>query len=347
MNPPTILQQLSRASKLSALAFAMVAIGVLASLLLALAAGSAAAKKGGSTAAPSTCVGKDVFPGQDITAVAKAAPAGTTFCIHDGSYSVSSNIVVQSGDTFTGLYSDVSRPQIKGTDVEYVFYTGGTNNATIRGLAVSGAIGGDYCEPSCGRGIGGGGSNLLIEDVRAYNNANQGAGALGSGTIVRDSRFDHNGSASFAEADGYRSSAGLKTVASIRVYNSEFVDNYWNGFWCDVECNATEVHDSVLSRNGKAGLHYEISSGPAVFEGNTIKDNGYLPTANRRAGLLIVSSANVEAYGNTFGGSAGYGIEVVEDDRPPALQNVSVHHNTMNGDPLSGCDRSGVTCNAN
>lgn len=182
--------------------------------------------------------------------------------------------------------------------------------------------------------------------MRAYDNANQGAGGLGARAVVRDSVFVDNGSASFSDFAGPRSSAGLKTVASIRVYNSKFIDNYWNGFWCDVECNATEVHDSVLSRNGKAGLAYEISSGPAVFEGNTIRANGHLDSANRHVGLLIVEASNVEAYGNTFGENVDYGAVFAKGDRHP-LDNISFHDNFMNGDRInSGCDLPEAGCYA-
>jgi hypothetical protein len=340
MNVP-ILACVAHLSKPShARLFSVAAVGVMLALGALLASSIARAAVAG-------CEGVQVYPLDELTRTATAHPAGTTFCINDGNYSVASNVVVQDGDIFTGVYSDGSRPQIKGTGAEHIFYTEGADGSTIRNVAIKGAVGGDYCEPNCGRGIGGGGSNTLIENVRAYANANQGAGSLGPGAVVRDSRFDHNGNASFSDPVGPRSSAGLKTTSSIKVYNSEFTDNYWNGFWCDVECQATEVHDSVLSRNGKAGLHYEISSGPAVFEGNTIQGNGTLAEANRHTGLIISSSANVDAYGNIFGKNVEYGVEIIDDSRPPIMSNVSVHGNIMNGDLLAGCSRLGVSCYEN
>lgn len=299
-----------------------------------------------SSVEASACSGVSLRPGSDLSEAARANPPGTTFCIQDGNHRVPVNIPVEDGDTFWGLYTDGSRPQLKGVGADHILETQGADNATIRGLAVSGATGGDYCEPDCGRGIGGGGKNLLLEDVRAYNNANQGAGGLGEGAVIRDSRFDHNGTASFSDFAGPRSAAGLKTVSSIEVYDSEFTQNYWNGFWCDEECGATEVHDSVLSGNGKAGLDYEISSGPAVFEGNTIQENGFLASANRHVGLLIVESSNVEAYNNTLGGNAEYGALFAEGNRHP-LENVTFRENETNGDILKGCSLSGVTCEKN
>jgi hypothetical protein len=348
MNPGSILQHLSRVNKLSTVAFAVVGIAVVAGLLLAFAVGSAAARTGSSTAATSTCVGKDLYPGQDIAAVAKAAPVGSTFCIHDGEYSVSSNIQVQSGDVFQGMYSDNSRPHVLTTQAEHIFHTIGSTGATIKNLMVKGAVGGDYCEPNCGRGIGGGGSNLLVENVRAIENANQGIGGAGPNLVVRDSIFKRNGYWSFArDTEGEPvSAAGIKSVNSMYIYNSQFIDNYWNGVWCDIECNAFEVHDSVLSGNGKAGIHYEISSGPAVVEGNTIQNNGYLAEANRHTGLLVVASQNLNAYGNTFSGNRDYGFETFPDPRGN-LSNIHFHDNTMNSDALKGCELSAVSCYTN
>jgi hypothetical protein len=117
--------------------------------------------------------------------------------------------------------------------------------------------------------------------------------------------------------------------------------------WCDGDCNALTVKDSTITGNGKAGIHDEVSSGPAVISGNTIKGNGILGPADRHAGLLIMSSKNVNAYNNTFGSNVGYGVEIDEDRRRPRMRNVKVHDNTMNGDSLRGCKVRGVSCYGN
>jgi hypothetical protein len=223
----------------------------------------------------------------------------------------------------------------------------GADGATIRGLDLSGAVHDNACEPNCGRAIGGGGKNLLVENVRAHHNENQGIGGAGDGLIVRNSTFDHNGNADSARDDGSVSAAGIKSVNSMFIYNSRFTDNYWAGVWCDIECGAFEVHDSVLTGNGKVGIDDEISSGPAIFEGNTIKNNGTLSTANKHTGLLVVDSTNVNAYGNTFGGNVEYGVEVAKTGRSPGIGKVKVHHNTKRGDRLKGCVISGVSCKRN
>ncbi len=296
-------------------------------------------------APPKDCSGVQVRPNADLVKVAASYPSGTTYCVRDGSYSVSSRIPVEDGDVWFGVYSDDTRPSISTTTADHVFYTSGA--ATIENLRVSGAVHDDACEPACGRGIGGGGSNLTVKNVRATGNENQGIGGVGSNLRVYDSEFDNNGNADSARDGGKVSAAGIKSISSMFIYDSYFHDNYWNGVWCDGECNAFEVHDSTFERNGKAGIDDEISSGPAVFEGNVIRNNGVLPEANRHTGLLIVSSANVNAYGNVFGGNVEYGVEIVEDSRSPNVSNVRIHDNVMNGDAIRGCALAGVTCSKN
>ncbi len=295
------------------------------------------------------CSGKQVYTSQDLAAVADNSPSGTTFCIHDGTYNVSKPIVVQDNDQFIGLYNDSTRPSLVTTNAHYIFDANhGSDWATIKGLKISGAVGGNHCEPACGKGIKGG-TNLTVDDVWLTGNANNGIGGALVGLVVKNSVIDHNGSRSFTRLDGGPSqSAGIKSAGgSLTVLNSRIEDNYWVGLWCDGDCNALTVKDSTITGNGKAGIHDELGTGPAVISGNTIKGNGTLAAADRHAGLLIMSSKNVDAYNNTFGSNVGYGVEIDEDRRRPRMRNVKVHDNTMNGDSLRGCKVRGVSCQNN
>jgi hypothetical protein len=304
-------------------------------------------------ASGATCSGENVYPSQDLSNVAKKYPAGTTFCIHDGTYKISSPVLVQSGDVFWGVYSDSSRPHVT-TTTYHVFYAGqdpasAASWATIRSLTISGAVGNDQCQPNCGRGIGGG-KNLTVENVRAMENMNQGIGGALPGLVVRNSIIDHNGSATFSSSIDTNSSAGVKSANSMTVINSDVHHNWWNGVWCDEECNALTVQDSKITDNGKSGIHYEISTGPTAITGNTIQRNGWNDTVpNKRAGLLVVDSTNADVYGNTFGDNfQNIGVQVADyKNREPAVSNVSTHDNTMNGDTLKGCVLSGVSCFGN
>jgi hypothetical protein len=294
------------------------------------------------------CSGKHVYPSQNLTTVAGNSPSGTTFCIHDGTYNVSSAVIVQDNDKFIGLYDDSSRPSLVTTTAHYIFDANhGSDWAVIKGLKISGAVGGNYCEPACGKGIKGG-TNLTVDDVWLTGNANNGIGGALVGLVVKNSVIDHNGSRSFTRLDGGPSqSAAIKSASgSLTVLNSRIQDNYWVGLWCN-PCSSFTVKNSTITGNGKAGIHDELGTGPAVISGNTIKGNGTLAAADRHAGLLIMSSKNVDAYNNTFGANVGHGVEIDEDSRPPTMSNIKVHDNTMNGDSLKGCTLSGVSCQNN
>jgi hypothetical protein len=294
-----------------------------------------------------SCSGKDVYPTQNLTSVAQNSPGGTTFCIHDGTYNISDPVRVDDNDRFIGVYNDSTRPAVVTSRAMNVFEASGSDGALIKGLKISGAVGGNYCEPVCGRGIRGG-EKLTVNDVWLTGNKNAGIGGGGPGLLVQNSIIDHNGSYSFTRLDGGPSTAaGIKNMGSMTVLNSRITDNYWNGVWCDGGCGAFTVKNSVIARNGKAGIHNEISDGPSLFTGNTIKGNGILGSAVLRvAGLLIVESTNVEAYGNTFGGNVRYGVHIASGSRH-ALSGIKFHDNTMNGDPMKGCDLSGVNCYSN
>jgi hypothetical protein len=289
----------------------------------------------------------EVYPGDDLAAMATRYGAGTTFNVHGGDYLVSAPIVVSRGDVWNGIDPDGMRPCVR-TTAEYVFFVPAkADYATIRGLDVSGAVHDDRCEPDCGRGIGGPGSNLLVADVRSHHNENQGVGGTGSGLIIRDSELDHNGS--FDATTGKVSAAGVKAVNSYSVFNSYIHDNYWDGVWCDIECGHFEVHDSQIEYNGKAGIHYEISTGPAVIEDNTITGNGYTTQTTRRGGILIVDSSNAQVYANTFGNNGFYrrAVEIADTSRVPSVSKVFIYDNNLVTDVLAGCDLPDLSCSNN
>ena len=296
-----------------------------------------------------SCSGKDIFPSQNLPRVAQSSPPGTTFCLHDGTYNIPSPVIVESNDTFAGVYSDSSKPHVTTDTAHHIFDADDSVGATIKELKITGAVGTDQCEPDCGRGIGGG-ENLTVVGVRAAYNMNSGIGGTGKGLLVSRSTVDHNGSRTFSNLDGGpTSTSGIKSVNSLTVTNSYIHHNWWNGVWCDGECNAFTVKGSTITDNGKAGIADEMSTGPALISGNTIKRNGWNDQVlTRRAGLLLSDADHVEAYGNTFGSNFRYGIEVFDTaGRLPNVSDIRIHDNTMNGDRIVSCSISGVTCARN
>ncbi|QIN84364.1 hypothetical protein GBA63_18245 [Rubrobacter tropicus] len=319
-------------------------------ILLAFIASSVVWWGEGTARAATDCSGVQIREGDDISLVADAHGARTTFCINDGEYPVVRSVKVQSGDRFRGVYGDGTRPIVRGAGATTIFDTFGSDSAAIIGLRVQGAIGSEACSPNCGRGIGGGGTNLYVSDAHLMHNANQGIGGVGPGLLVVNSVFDDNGydSTFTGETAGPVSAAGIKSVNSMIIRNSVVKDNRWAGLWCDIDCTRFEVHDSTVVRNGKVGVHDEISSGAAIVEGSTIRYNGGLAAAgSRRADLIALNSKNLNVFGNTFGGKNGAALIVAFDearfraeprgDGGFALRNIDFHHNRLNGDALSGC----------
>jgi len=301
------------------------------------------AASGGDSQAATSCTGKHVYPGANLVSVAAGAPAGTTFCIHQGTYSVSQAVIVQDGDRFIGVYQSLPRPIVKTTSARMVFNAAGSNRALIQDLRIEGAVGDQSCQPSCGRGISGG-YNLTVANVWLTLNKNQGIGGTGGGLLVKNSEIDHNGSSPFAQQTGKETAAGIKSANPMNIQNSYIHDNYWAGVWCDDNCGTMRVQGSRLINNGKAGIHTEISVGPQIISGNTIQGNGHFESWSLEAGLLINSVRDVDVYNNTFGNNLDHGIRVVEDSRWPVTGDVSIHDNTRNGDLLNGCSISGVSC---
>jgi hypothetical protein len=319
-----------------------------------------AGKAGDSGIGAIACVGVTASPGQDLSALAASRPPGTTFCVRDGTYSVTKPIRLQSGDSFVGLYSDGSRPTISTERAREIFdglyYRAGqpegsppyvADGARIEGLRVTGAVGGERCSPDCGRGIGGG-KNLTVVDVRSDHNTNQGIGGSLDGLLIEGSVLDHNGSEPFLDFDGHGSAAGVKSVKSMTIRDTRVYANEWTGIWCDLGCAPFKVENVRSNRNGKAGIQYEVSVGPATISGSTFKGNGWRENATRHTGIVIAATQNVEVYNNTFGGNVNYAVEIIDSPKRGVLANVAVHDNVLNGDTIKGCGVvESATCDRN
>ena len=79
-----------------------------------------------------------------------------------------------------------------------------------------------------------------------------------------------------------------------------------------------------------------------------MQNNGDSEMKRRPGGLLMVSSQNANAYGNTFGSNNEAGVRITEDERSPSVSNINIQgNNTMKGDPLIGCAIPDVSCPRN
>jgi hypothetical protein len=322
--------------------------GTFKKLLLVLAV-SMAIGLGVSVASAATRCNPVLTPGEGLARVAAKCPPSTTFTIKDGTYKLSRAIIANSGDTFKGVYSDGTRPKIDANGAEMAFNVGGTNRVTISGLSISGTKGGDGCAPACGGAIKKDGRNLHVLNVRLHHNPNQGIGHPGPGFLLKNSKIDHNGSASFTNG-GTSSAAGVKITNGPATFrNNEVHHNYWHGIWCDEYAGSIVISGNVVHHNGKSGIRYEICRGPgSKITNNRVVANGYLKKDIRKGwgGIVLVSAQGIEVADNIVKGNRIPGIKAKTGDRQRTSR-VRIHHNSLPNDTLKGCKLDGVVCRAN
>jgi hypothetical protein len=328
-----------------------------------------------------TCRGVDVPAGADLASASASSPAGTTFCLAAGAFTISETVTWQPGDRVigAGMGKTFIRPAGIGTPVIGFTVPGNTTAVLFSRFD----IGGFQAEPSsttcrqCGTAIvnSGGESNAgwtRLSAVRCHDNG-KACVAAGTGN-VKARRFDcyKNG---FHQAvlltTAYRSASCVKMMHGSMTMRHSFIhDNFWNGIWCDHCDHSTWViEDSVFKRNGHAAIVWEISgqlpTDTAIVANNVIRNNGWQlspPGSSTSAGLIITGGRNIRVVANRFGGnrylnapggsvlSCCRAIRVSEDDRAPwdpDLQNVVIRRNLLRGDHIKGCSYVGVVCSAN
>jgi Right handed beta helix region len=304
---------------------------------------------GGSVAPAATACEPVLTPGENLAWVAANCPPSTTFTIKDGTYKLSRAVNASSGDTFKGVYSDGTRPKIVAKGAQIAFNVGDTKGVTISGLSISGAKGGEWCDPECGGAIKKDGWNLHVLNVRLHHNLNQAIGNPGPGFVLKNSEIDHNGSASFTKG-GTSSAAGVKITRGPATFrNNKVHHNYWHGIWCDGFAGSIVISGNAVHHNGKSGIRYEICRGPgSKITNNSVFANGYLKKDIRegRGGIVLVSAQDVEVADNFVKGNRGHGIQAKTGDRQ-RTSGVRIHNNSLRNDTLKGCQLSGVVCLAN
>ena len=285
------------------------------------------------------CKGVVVRSGSSLQSAIDAAPAGAKLCIRRGTYRVAAPIVPKDGQTLAG--AGRRRTSITTASAPTVIDAKATSGVTIKRLVVSGAAGSEACAPACGRGIAAG-ANTVIDRVRAHDNAITGIGGSEGGLLVTNSELDHNGSAQFIGC----CASGIKTGTAFTIVNSYVHNNAGVGIWCDMGCqgSAFRVFGNVVVDNSMGGVRYEISSVPAVIQGNRVQGNN-VSGAGGHGGIEINSSRNVVVESNTLGGNVGPGV-VANGNRSPGVANVDVVNNVLRGDEVTGCG-DGVSCVGN
>jgi hypothetical protein len=248
----------------------------------------------GPSTAPSGAV--TVNPGAStIQSAISSHPAGTTYYLSAGTYSISGSINPQNGDTFLGAPGAI----IDGSGTQPVAF--GLNdhatNVTIKYLTIQ-----HFAGPQ-NNGIvnQGQGANWTIEYNTVQNNPDTAGGAngieIGNGDVVKyncvkgtaqtglggvDAKnftVDHNEVS--GNGVGYEAkyncgcSGGMKFFTSTNgtVTNNWIHDNGSVGLWVDTNNSFYLIDGNVIENSEAEGIMYEISYN-AVIRNNVLRGNG-------------------------------------------------------------------------
>jgi hypothetical protein len=300
-------------------------------------------------------VGVRVVAGADLWAVTGKHPAGTTFCLAAGNYTVTQKVFLEPGDVLSGAgrtATVISAAPNVGLMFDY-YHPDANAVLTFEHLSVGGAntpLAAHCNQGECGSVFL---SNAVIHatDVRCFGNATTCFSGGSHNLVLTNFECDGNGWHPDSLVNTYQSSACIKVTSggSLTVRDSTFHDNTWDAIWCD-HCRhgVIDIRTSRFTHNGRAGFTWEVSGDAAagdhaLLQGNTFLDNGWNPNtpngSGGHAGILISDSANIEITGNTFQGNLALdqpgtrAVLMYDGPRnPQPMHDISIHDNTLNQD---------------
>ncbi|HXJ42457.1 MAG TPA: right-handed parallel beta-helix repeat-containing protein, partial [Bryobacteraceae bacterium] len=188
------------------------------------------------------------------------------------------------------------------------------------GLLVSshGQVLGNYTHDNGQLGMGGSGTNILVEGNEIARN----------NYIGVDHDFECGGF-KFAKSDG------------LIVRNNYSHDNAGPGMWTDISSIRTLYENNLVMNNARSGIFHETSY-DAVIRNNMLFNNGSFAPDDWfwNAQLQIAGSQNVEAYGNVVlvnSENNGNGIMLIQQNRsnepctygPCRVMNNFIHDNMI------------------
>ena len=137
----------------------------------------------------------------------------------------------------------------------------------------------------------------------------------------------------------------INNMTNVTLKGNYVHDNPGHGLHLDQESVNVIYEDNVIRNNEGNGIHHEISDG-AIIRNNVIENNGFRADGAKLWGIMVLSSANVEVYGNTLSGNAN-GIIGRQDNRTSVMKmrNLWVHHNdiTLDGSARLGIGLDGIS----
>jgi parallel beta-helix repeat protein len=244
----------------------------------------------------------DIWPGISIQGMVNANAGSTTFCLKAGVHQVTSSITPKTGDTFVGEYGAIldGSGWTATDDTQAAFQASNEdiNNVTIRNLVIrqmpqkciyansySASNFADnwlieYNElTGCRRGIVAPNTSRIRWN-NIHHNTDSGYGMLrGHDTVFEFNELAYNGRES-------------KIVDSDNItFRSNWVHHNKNGIWYDTSNAGSVVENNTIEDNEESGVNYEIGFS-GIVRNNLIRRNG-------EAGIIIISSQDLNVYGNT------------------------------------------------
>jgi hypothetical protein len=312
-------------------------------------------RRSSSPGPPPRCDGTAVPVSTHLAAAVSGAPAGTTFCLAAGVYTVPSTATLKDGDVIVGRGSGVS--VIQGTGALNVLSAEEGADVVISAVAITGGVGDSACAPACGRAIEGVGSSWTITDVECSGNDNQcvGGGAADI-TMIRPDCHDNGFDPAFTAAGATRSAACVKRAVdgNLLIVDPTITHNGWNGVWADFDRGEVTIVGGLIGSNVSAGVHIEISGGfdasnASTITGTAIVGNGAGDSSTpRRTGIQCEGCANLIVAGVRFAANASSPFSVADDDRAPWGDVFAILIRDSTGtDGGVGCSLPGVICTGN
>ncbi len=180
-------------------------------------------------------------------------------------------------------------------------------------------------------------NSMKVTNNKFHDNGQMGLGGTGSNVLIENNEIYKNNYAGYSwnwEAGGNKFT--WSTNLTIRGNYSH--DNNGPGLWTDINNDYVLYESNHTTRNVMAGIDHEISF-HATIRNNLIENDGFSPLGTGSiwwgSGILIQNSSNVEVYGNTVTNcmDAIGGIQAdrgnAPDGTPYRLMNLHVHDNIV------------------
>jgi Right handed beta helix region len=237
-----------------------------------------------------------VSPGAStVQSAISSHPAGTTYYLTAGTYSINSSIDPQNGDTFVGAPGaiiDGSNAQqvafglndhATGVTIEYLTirnFTGPQNNGIVnQGQGANWTIQYDTIENNPDTMGGANGIMIGDGDVVRYNcltgNGQTGISADGAKNFTVDHNEVSMNAAGYEAKYNCGCSGGMKFFTSTggTITNNWIHDNGSVGLWVDTNNSFYRIEGNVIAGSEDEAIMYEISYN-AVIRNNVLQDNG-------------------------------------------------------------------------